>query len=451
MIDRVSRVPVLCFGSPVYWEREEALRAACREVVSWLSAEEEGRSSPRPEAVLIREESDLLRWRAERSRRDGMVIFVALSGGVQPLMLKAAEGRDHVVLAHAYLAQGSERFRSLAGELMHRNAHPASTDVYACLRRQRQGVTWASSASEVWDAMIGWQARERMRGARIVMIGETEPWVINSCRSPERARGVFGCDVVPLPLEVLLDRARSVTDEQAREHADDWVGGAQGLVQLDQADVLAASRVYCAMDAILAEHGADGLSIACFSLIGALDTTSCLAVSTFNDRHGRLAACEGDLDAALTMLMLKALGATFVWVANPIIHGARTLDLVHCTAPRCACGGQQPYRLLRHHESGRGVAPEVALPTGRSVTLSRLGDDLSRVALLEGRTHAVDHLPACHTQLRIELDAGQDAIEALLGTHLVMTYGSWAGRIEHFARFAGLETVGSVSVSDVSC
>ena len=63
------------------------------------------------------------------------------------------------------------------------------------------------------------------------------------------------------------------------------------------------------------------------------------------------------MEAAVTLYLLKALGADFVWMANPIIYEENYIDMVHCTSPRKACGAELSYRLLRHHESGRGVFP----------------------------------------------------------------------------------------------
>lgn len=177
------------------------------------------------------------------------------------------------------------------------------------------------------------------------------------------------------------------------------------------------------MRRLLDRHGADALSMACFAMIGELATTSCLALSTLNDSADAIGACEGDLDAAVTLYLLKVLGADFVWIANPIIHAANCLDLAHCTAPRCGCGGDLSYRLLRHHESGRGVAPEVVLPAGRPVTLVRIGADLTELCVHPGRTERAAKQPTCHTQIRVQIPSSKDFLDTLNGTHVVLTYG----------------------------
>jgi L-fucose isomerase-like protein len=48
--------------------------------------------------------------------------------------------------------------------------------------------------------------------------------------------------------------------------------------------------------------------MACFAMIGDIDTTSCLALSALNDSATEIGACEGDLDAGLTLYLLKAMG-----------------------------------------------------------------------------------------------------------------------------------------------
>ncbi|HEY9248701.1 MAG TPA: hypothetical protein VIO38_06200, partial [Rariglobus sp.] len=291
-----------------------------------------------------------------------------------------------------------------------------------------------------------------LRSARILCIGQTEPWVINSTRDPLRFRAALGCEIIPLPAEALYDEFARVSDDDPDSVAlaEGWWNAARQHLDTGLHDARKATRVAVAMKRLLATHQADALAMACFAMIGALDTTSCLALSTLNDSAHAIGACEGDLDAAVTLYLLKKLGSDFVWIANPIIHAADCVDLAHCTAPRCACGEKLPYRLMRHHESGRGISPEVRLPGGRAVTLARIGANLTELCVHPGRTESMAKQPTCHTQIRVHVPSSRRFLETLNGTHVVMSYGDLGMELSICAELLGLRLTGSSDMTQVA-
>lgn len=432
-------LPIVVLASPVYW-RDPAQRDA---VVARVRAELE-QGSPVPlEFHLVAAAEAVEPLVAALRGRTG--VLLPLSGAVQPWMVALAQSLAHVGLANAYLPGFLPP--PLAAELLDRNAHPACTDFYAHCRRAGRPAHWLATVAEVHALGRANQAVARLRQARILKIGETEPWVINSTREPARFRAALGCEIVPVAAQKLYDEFRTVPDAEAARMAEDWVAKASTLSGPAKADVVRATRVLVAMRRLLDRHDADALSMACFAMIGELETTSCLALSALNDSADAIGACEGDLDAAVTLYLLKALGADFVWIANPIIHAADCVDLAHCTAPRCACGGDLSYRLLRHHESGRGVAPEVVLPASRPVTLVRIGGDLTELCVHPGRTERAAKQPTCHTQIRVQIPSSRDFLDTLNGTHVVLTYGDRRAELALCADLLGLRLTGAAAAA----
>lgn len=428
-------LPLVVLASPVYW-RVPAQRDA---VVAQVRAELE-RGSPVPLEVHVVTAPEGVDPVAS-ALRGRTAVLLPLSGAVQPWMVALAQSLAHVGLANAYLPGFLPS--ALAAQLLDRNAHPACTDFFAHQRRAGRPAHWLATVAEVHALGRAHQAVARLRRARLLKIGETEPWVINSTRDPARFRAALGCEIMPVTAEDLYREFRAVPDAEAARMAEDWVAKASTLAGPAPADVVRATRVLVAMRRLLDRHGADALSMACFAMIGELETTSCLALSTLNDSADAIGACEGDLDAAVTLYLLKALGADFVWIANPIIHAANCVDLAHCTAPRCACGGDLSYRLLRHHESGRGVAPEVVLPASRAVTLVRIGGDLTELCVHPGRTERTAKQPTCHTQIRVQIPSSRDFLATLNGTHVVLTYGDRRADLAFCAALLGLRLTGA--------
>lgn len=427
---------VVAFASPVYWPNRAEAEATAAKIAAALAA------PVAPVQIDFRLVSgvDALRG-LESELRGRTAVLLPMSGAVQPWMLALAGQLEHVALANAYLP--GFLAPALAAQLLERNAHPACTDFYAHRRLAGRPAAWLATDGELAAFARAVVAVQRLRTARFLKIGETEPWVVNSTRDPARFRAALGCEVVPLAAEVLYAEFARVDDTAAEPLARDWVKRAQHLEGPGAQDVIKAVRVTAAMRRLLAAHRADALSMACFAMIGVLDTTSCLALSALNDSADAIGACEGDLDAAVTLFLLKALGADFVWIANPIIHAGGVLDLAHCTAPRCACGTELSYRLKRHHESGRGVAPEVDLPADQPVTLVRIGADLTELCVHAGRTARVAHQPTCHTQVRVRIGSTRRFLETLNGTHVVLTYGDHRAELAYCAELLGLRLTGA--------
>jgi hypothetical protein len=426
---------VIAFASPVYWpdpiELERSFAAVCAHLAQ----------NPAVPLTfhLVTNVTDECKVTAKLAGRP--VVLLPMSGAVQPLMVALASPLTHVGLANAYLPDFLPPV--LASLLLERNAHPACTDFFANRRLAGRPARWLESRESLLGFARAHQAVQRLRAARLLKIGETEPWVINSTRDPARFRSALGCEIVPLPSSVLYEEFARVSDADAAKLAEDWVQHARLVSGPAVPDVVKAARVVVAMRRLLAAHSADALSMACFAMIGSLDTTSCVALSTLNDSADAIGACEGDLDAAVTLFLLKALGADFVWIANPIVHEADCIDLAHCTAPRCGGGAALPYRLFRHHESGRGVAPEVQLPAGRTVTLARIGANLTELVVHPGQTMAVAKQPTCHTQVRVRIPSSRRFLSTLLGTHVVMSFGDFQGELEICAELLGLRFTGT--------
>jgi L-fucose isomerase-like protein len=364
-------------------------------------------------------------------------ILIPLSGGGQPWIRLVCSARSHLALYNAYLPGALPE--PLAARLLHGNAHPACTDSFAFFQLAGKDIHWLDRPGDLRALAFAWTAARRLQRAKLLKIGETEPWVINSCRDPEVIRERIGTEVVSLDREALYEQCRAVTRSEAEGEVDRWMASRPGLLGIAADDLREACRVTAGMKRLLALHEADGCSMACFAMIGDLDTTSCLALSSLNDSATAIGACEGDLDAALTLFLLKALGADFVWVANPILHRDNRIDLVHCTAPTCACGQRLPYKLMRHHESGRGVSPEVSLPAEQTACAARIHVNSGQAVCHQGRTRRIEKLSACHTQIELRVQSTRAVLEPFLGTHLVLSYGEHLEPFRLAARALGLK------------
>lgn len=348
------------------------------------------------------------------------VVFVATGGTERRIVDSVMPGAREPVLLVAH-----------AGH----NSLPAALEALA--RLQQQGVRariqylrgaedadgWRQVARAVGDLAV----RRALSDSRIGLVGEPSDWLVASRPAPATVREVWGPTVVPLPLEPLLAEPGPETATRGDPVARDFRDRAEGAVELQESDLLAAGAVYARLREIVEAERLDAVAVRCFDLVTRRRTTGCLALARLNE-EGVVAGCEGDLVATVGMLWLQRMLHAIPWMANPsrVDADRNVLTLAHCTAAR---GSGQTYRLRTHFESGLGVAIQSLLPAG-PVTLVRIGGERMDVlrALDGDLLRNTDHPDLCRTQVEVEVD--RDALREILarplGNHMLMVPGHHA-------------------------
>ena len=419
-------IQIIAFASLVYWKEAERAKEYVKQLQDNLGLE--------AEIKLVRSHDDLAVIVSDLPEtKKNMAVFIPLSGGIQPLMLAAQKSFEFIGLFNAYLGDDY-----LSRQLIILNAHPSCTDFYAWCRMNRQDVFWLSSEVAFKDLLRAWKASCKFTGSTILKIGETEPWVINSCREPQEFAKCLNIKVILIDSERFYARVNEVSDDRVAEIAEDWQKNAVEVAGVDRDRIFNACRVYIAISDLMKKYNACGVSLACFAMAKDMQTTGCLALSMLNASQDFVGACEGDLEAAVSLLLMKNLGNDFVWVANPIIRDNGIVDLVHCTAP-CA---QMLYKLLPHHETGCSVATEVDLPGDETMSLMRIGNKLRNMVCHVGTSSKISKLPSCHTQIRIKVKSSEDLLENLMGTHFIAVYGDQRNALAYCSAFTGINFYG---------
>ncbi|HPS77746.1 MAG TPA: hypothetical protein PLS53_06300 [Thermoanaerobaculaceae bacterium] len=366
---------------------------------------------------------------AEVDARVPVVVLVA-TGGTERTILDLVARRRQV----------------MDGEPVCLLAHPGNNSLAASLevlaRLQQDGVRGriclvrgpgdelglARLASTVADLRL-WHA---MRASRIGLVGEPSDWLVASAPDDEAVRTQWGPQVRRIPLDSVLRRLQGVPDEMAADFAATWLARAEpGEAATMPGEVAAAGRIWAALRAIIEEDHLDAVTVRCFDLLQASGASGCLALATLAD-EGIVAGCEGDLCAALGLLLAGLRLDRVAWMANPIDldEDANTLRLAHCTVPPSLTTA---FRLRSHFESGRSVAVAGELLPG-PVTLLRIGGmRLDQAWLAEGTaTPAPPAENSCRTRLDVTLHVGavDDLLRHPLGNHLVVIPGAHARALE---------------------
>ncbi len=282
--------------------------------------------------------------------------------------------------------------------------------------------------------------------------------------APDQVKARLGVEMVAIP-DGRYDEVLAGVDAAAAEReAKCWLDEAKQTVEPTPEDVVKAARAGLALEQLIAENRCQGLCVGtCMRWLPR--GFPCLGFSRLNDR-GIPAACDGDMDCLLTMLILQyALGRPgFLGNAAGVDTARNAFHLSHCSAPlkmEGPAGPKAPYLLRRHAEVRGGAVPEVHYRVGQEVTFTKL-IHLDTLLVFKGKIIEVPEVPAntergCRTEIVAEVRDGDGLLEnwggGALGAsakdyysslHRVAYYGDQARSIRHLAHLMGLKVVEEV-------
>lgn len=273
--------------------------------------------------------------------------------------------------------------------------------------------------------------------------------------SPEQVKERLGADVVAFELKD-MDELLTATDEKAvQAEIDAWTKGAKQILEPTKEDIEKAARVSIVLDRLVEEVKADGLAIG--TCMGWLPRGfPCLGFTRLRDR-GVPAACEGDMDSLLTMLLFQYAVDRAGFQGNATFDTSRNaLWTAHCTAPLKMEGPdseEAPYLLRGHSEvGGSGCVPEIQYRIGQVITRTKL-INLDTILVSTGEIIDVPEkaVHGCRTQIVTEVrDAAKMAAnwssaleteDAMTLLHRVVFYGDHMQDVRHLADLMGMNVV----------
>jgi len=149
---------------------------------------------------------------------------------------------------------------------------------------------------------------------------------------PDKVKERLGVEMIRIA-DGRYDEVMNKVDAAAAEkEAKEWLDEAESTVEPTREDVVKAARASLTLDQLIAENRASGLCVG--TCMGWLRRGfPCLGFSRLNDR-GIPAACDGDMDCILTMLIFQhALNqAGFLGNAAGVDTSRSAFHLSHCSA-----------------------------------------------------------------------------------------------------------------------
>lgn len=325
--------------------------------------------------------------------------------GVDAILLYPLTGGTEMVLKEFAVFR---RPTILYGDA-YNNSLAAGIELREYFRERLIPSTLVKNESELKAALIGYddmkETLDKFLKARLGLIGRVSPWLVN-----ER----FELPYIHVSLKKFYEYYDTTTDEEGWRAVEDIVNKSLKINEPTRDELTRAGRIYLAIKRILSDYRLDGFTIGCFDIVMKSKMTPCLALSMFN-AEGVPAACEGELNSLLGMVILRRFFDRPAFMGNIADYGEGHILLAHCTAPLIG-----KFVLRSHFESGVGVGVDVELPRGKA-SLFKIRGRKAVVAPVEviGQEHSNMR---CRTQVKLRIEDAGDFIDGTLGNHHLLTY-----------------------------
>ena len=406
------------FASLRYWNNLESLTPVVKRLEEKLNKQ----------VTLITSNKDL-------PESGDLLVAIPLSGAVQPLIMSEASKHKYTIIYAAYIEGNmSSEDSDLACRY---NAAPTVMDTWAVLHRQ-SNASIALDQPQLSDMIIAVTAALELKNSKLILVGETEPWVISNSSDLSDYESICR-KVEKVSQTEVVDLYNSITNKDADTFYHLYHDNAKQIVEPTDQDVINGAKMTKALLELMKTHDADAMALACFNLLST-GTNCCLGVSYINELTDNIASCEGDLDSACTMLLAKKLSSAKPWMANPGIHKNGIINFSHCTAPTDITNtGKKDFILRNHHESGIGTSIESSLPIGHKVTLLRISAVTHSISINTGVTIEGKHENVCRTQCYIKLDDFDHYLDSALGCHQIIVFDNAVEKAKIAAKILSLK------------
>ena len=353
--------------------------------------------------------------------------FIISTGGVENIFLDLLK-RNLVGTNVTLIADG--RFNSLA----------ASMEILTYLNNNNIKAFIAYGSNEEISARLKehphvdfvneqcGSAALSLSGDKIAVFGEPSDWLIASNVDRDFLKQKFNIDFVDIPLDTLFRRFSLIDDNMVEFLAADFQA-VTSRGETTESDLLDSLKIYLAINQICQENNCTCATVRCFSIIEKLKATGCLALALLND-EGIDAACEGDLQSLLSMILVRRVTGMPSFMANPsaMSKDNHTTTFAHCTVPTTMC---RRYGFRSHFESQCGLAVAGEFSPSEVYTIFKWGGEkLDRFFVEEAvSVVAPSNENSCRSQLTLNFYNPEYMLNNPIGNHHIIVKGAFADKL----------------------
>ena len=241
----------------------------------------------------------------------------------------------------------------------------------------------------------------RLENSKIGSIGGVSPGFYNLEVDQEKILERVGVSLFDHDMEELVSIAEQMDERTVITQANIMRNAAVEVTVSNAETFSRVTRVYLALKYLVKEHSYDALAVQCWSRIQELyGIVPCMAYSWLGSDDNFAVSCEGDVQGAISMLLLNELSdsnqsSTLLDLAA-FDPNSPYLMMFHCGVTPRHFADENGIRWVDHVTLGRfsdeapvGVAGDLVFAPQPATTLTYLGDNCSQILI--ARASIVSH------------------------------------------------------------
>ncbi|MFC2013104.1 hypothetical protein ACFLUE_02325 [Chloroflexota bacterium] len=377
------------------------------------------------EPALVYDEADIAQLRKDATEVDAFIVCLL---GAMPLVKLLEIGVPIIAFSGEHTPM-----RAITAFMLERESDPS--------------VTIALDFKDIDDQIRLLGVMKQLRETRVALIGlPANPYSKWSfLPDPEVVHRKLGVETIPMNIEELLDAMSRVEEAQAETIAQGWIKNAQEVIEPSPDEVKDAARVYLALEKIVKQHNVKAIAIDCLRLVSSeRPIPACVPLTTLRDT-GIPSACEADMVALLTMLVLGYVADKPTFMGNIVRADPETSQILmsHCVMPTKMAGYTQqpaPYTLRNYHGKF-GATAYVPLDKGQEVTIARLSRDMEKMLALTGEIVDCYDTITCRVTFALKVKDPREFVCKALGGHHVLVYGNYISQLRMLCPALGIQLI----------
>lgn len=261
----------------------------------------------------------------------------------------------------------------------------------------------------------------------------------------------LGVKLRRIPASDFLDAYKKMpVDDAIRSMAAELIKNARSVIGPSQQDVINGIKSYVVAQQLLQREQCDAITMDCLGALGRSKVSlPCIAWSKMND-NGIPAACEADLGAVATHLLVQYLFDRPGFQQDPVPETVQQAIIgAHCTCATRLHGFDQdpePYDIVPHH----GMRDATARPVwkvGQRITCADVlpGNQKTPTRVLISAGEVLENMSVppsggCVVSVMAKFDNVEDVL-AFPGFHQLFFYGDYKRQLIQYCRLFNLEPV----------
>jgi len=277
----------------------------------------------------------------------------------------------------------------------------------------------------------------RLRRSKIICFRDR--WPVDK-DFKQAAREKLGVEIVQMGSREIVQAYEAADTDQARQIAESWVSTAEKVVEPTIEEIVDSARMYLALKKIMDQEKANAVTIDCLGMVygDKIPAYPCLAFVQLNN-DGYVGACESDMAATLTMLIVGFLADRPGFISDPVLDTqAGLIYHAHCLSATRMAGFDKPAEpcIIRSHSEDRsGVSLEVEFSPGNQITACKYVSP-NRMLVSTGTIVGNKDTPlACRSKMITRVEGVRKMLNGYSGgLHRIIFYGDHVEDLEDLGK-----------------